>query len=49
LREESYVTVKPGYTDSAAVAGATAIQEVAPTADAPDKKSKKKMSLPKVS
>jgi peptidyl-prolyl cis-trans isomerase SurA len=49
LREESYVWVKPGYTDTAAVPGATVIQEVAPTPDAPDKKSKKKMSLPKVS
>ena len=49
LREESYVTVKPGYTDSAAIAGATSIQEVAPTPDTPDKKSKKKVPLPKVS
>ena len=49
LREESYVQVKPGYTDTAAVAGATVIQEVAPTPDAPDKKkSKKKPGLPKV-
>ena len=48
LREESYVTVKPGYTDTAAVPGTTAIQEVAPTPDTPDKKSKKKMPLPKV-
>jgi peptidyl-prolyl cis-trans isomerase SurA len=48
LREESYVLVKPGYTDSAAVAGATAIQEVAPTPDASDKKKqKKKLPLPK--
>jgi peptidyl-prolyl cis-trans isomerase SurA len=48
LREESYVLVKPGYTDSAAVAGATAIQEVAPTPDAADKKKqKKKLPLPK--
>jgi len=48
LREESYVTVKPGYTDSAAIAGATAIQEVAPTPDAPNKKdSRKKLPLPK--
>jgi peptidyl-prolyl cis-trans isomerase SurA len=48
LREESYVLVKPGYTDSAAVAGATAIQEVAPTPDATDKKkAKKKLPLPK--
>ena len=46
LREESYVTVKPGYTDSAAIAGATAIQEVAPTPDAPNK-SRKKLPLPK--
>jgi peptidyl-prolyl cis-trans isomerase SurA len=49
LREESYVQVKPGYTDSAAVPGATVIQEVAPTPDTPDKKkSKKKAPLPKV-
>jgi peptidyl-prolyl cis-trans isomerase SurA len=49
LREESYVQVKPGYTDTAAVPGATVIQEVAPTPDAPDKKkSKKKAPLPKV-
>ncbi len=49
LREESYVQVKPGYTDTAAVAGATVIQEVAPTPDAPSKKKeKKKVPLPKV-
>jgi peptidyl-prolyl cis-trans isomerase SurA len=49
LREESYVQVKPGYTDTAAVPGATVIQEVAPTPDTPDKKkSKKKTPLPKV-
>jgi peptidyl-prolyl cis-trans isomerase SurA len=48
LREESYVLVKPGYTDSAAVAGATVIQEVAPTPDAADKKKeKKKLPVPK--
>jgi peptidyl-prolyl cis-trans isomerase SurA len=48
LREESYVLVKPGFTDTAAVAGATVIQEVAPTPDASDKKkSKKKLPLPK--
>ena len=48
LREESYVLVKPGYTDTAAVAGATVIQEVAPTPDATDKKKgKKKLLLPK--
>ncbi len=50
LREENYVMVKPGYTDSAAIEGATVIQEVAPTPDTPDKKkAKKKMGLPKVS
>jgi peptidyl-prolyl cis-trans isomerase SurA len=42
LREESYVLVKPGYTDSAAVPGATVIQEVAPTPDTADKKKEKK-------
>jgi peptidyl-prolyl cis-trans isomerase SurA len=46
LREESYVTVKPGYTDSAAIPGGTAIQEVAPTPDTPQKK-KKKAAEPK--
>jgi len=42
LREESYVVVKPGYTDTAAVAG-TSIVEVDPVAAAPkvDKSSKK--------
>ncbi len=49
LRTESYVMVKPGYTDSAAVAGASVIQEVQPTPDvAVKKKDKKKMPLPKV-
>jgi peptidyl-prolyl cis-trans isomerase SurA len=48
LREESYVQVKPGFTDTAAIAGATVIQEVAPTPDAQDKKkNKKKLPLPK--
>jgi peptidyl-prolyl cis-trans isomerase SurA len=46
LREESYVLVKPGFTDSAAVAGGTLIQEVAPTPDSPKKK--KKLPAPKV-
>ncbi|MGD0962876.1 MAG: peptidylprolyl isomerase [Candidatus Acidiferrales bacterium] len=46
LREESYVLVKPGYTDSAAVVGGTVIQEVAPTPDSPKKK--KKLPAPKV-
>jgi peptidyl-prolyl cis-trans isomerase SurA len=49
LREESYVMVKPGYVDSAAVVGASVIQEVQPTPDAPSKKKeKKKLPLPKV-
>jgi peptidyl-prolyl cis-trans isomerase SurA len=49
LREQSYVMVKPGYIDSAAVPGASVIQEVAPTPDAADaKKAKKKMAKPKV-
>jgi peptidyl-prolyl cis-trans isomerase SurA len=48
LREESYVNVKPGYTDSAAVAGASVIQEVQPTPDVATKnKAKKKVPLPK--
>lgn len=48
LREESYVTVMPGYTDSAAVAGATIIKEVAPTPDTAQKNhKKKKLALPK--
>jgi peptidyl-prolyl cis-trans isomerase SurA len=48
LREESYVTVKPGYTDTAAVPGASMITEVAPTPDTPQKKDKKKLPKPKV-
>jgi len=48
LREESYVLVKPGYVDTAAVAGAAVIQEVAPTPDTTDKKKgKKKLPVPK--
>jgi peptidyl-prolyl cis-trans isomerase SurA len=42
LREESYIVVKPGYVDSAAVAE-TPIEEVAPGANE-DKKGKKKKS-----
>ena len=49
LREESYVMVKPGYTDSAAVAGASLIQEVAPSADTPQKNKKKGSPKGKVS
>jgi peptidyl-prolyl cis-trans isomerase SurA len=48
LREQSYVMVKPGYADTAAVAGASVIQEVSPTPDTPEKgKKKKKFPLPK--
>ncbi len=32
--------VKPGYTDSAAMQGASVIQEVAPTPDTPKEKEK---------
>jgi peptidyl-prolyl cis-trans isomerase SurA len=49
LREESYVKVKPGYVDSAAVPGASVITEVAPTPDTQEKsKGKKKIPHPKV-
>lgn len=48
LREENYVLVRPGYTDTAAVKSASAIEEVPLTPDTPQKKKKKKMSLPKV-
>jgi peptidyl-prolyl cis-trans isomerase SurA len=43
LREESYLVVKPGYVDTAAVAANTeSIEEVSPTPDSPDKKKSKK-------
>jgi peptidyl-prolyl cis-trans isomerase SurA len=45
LREESYVTVKPGFTDSAAVPGASVIQEVAPTPDAQQKNNNGKKKI----
>lgn len=48
LREESYITIKPGYSDSAAVPGQTAIEEVPATPDEGTKK-KKKVKLPKIS
>jgi len=48
LREQSYVMVRAGFTDTAAVPGASLIQEVAPTPDAPAK-TKKKMPKPKLS
>lgn len=49
LREESYVMVKPGYTDTAAIQGATVIQEVPPTPDTPKKKKKVPVPVPKAS
>lgn len=48
LREESYITIKPGYVDTAAVPGQTAIEEVPATPDEGTKK-KKKVKLPKIS
>lgn len=43
LRQDSYVVVKPGYVDSAAVGGNTVIQEVSPSQDkGRGKKSKKR-------
>jgi peptidyl-prolyl cis-trans isomerase SurA len=43
LREESYLVVKPGYVDTAAIAANTeSIEEVSPTPDSPDKKKSKK-------
>ncbi|MGC1687207.1 MAG: peptidylprolyl isomerase [Candidatus Acidiferrales bacterium] len=42
LREESYVVVKPGYVDTAAVSTNVGIKEVTPTPDAPDKRLSRK-------
>jgi peptidyl-prolyl cis-trans isomerase SurA len=42
LREESYVVVKPGYVDTAAVSTNVGIKEVVPTPDTPDKKLSRK-------
>lgn len=43
LREESYLVIKPGYVDTAAVPStAASIEEVSPTPDQPDKKKSKK-------
>jgi hypothetical protein len=48
LREDSYVQIKPGYTDTAA-AKLEPIEEVSATPDKPDskKKSKKFLIIPK--
>lgn len=50
LREESYIRIRAGYTDTSAVQGGTAaIEEVAPTPDTPEKKKgKKHMPLPRM-
>jgi peptidyl-prolyl cis-trans isomerase SurA len=45
LREDSYVNVKPGYTDTASVPTST-IEEVPPTPDSDDKKKKKQKQPP---
>jgi peptidyl-prolyl cis-trans isomerase SurA len=49
LREESYIRVRAGYTDSAAVQGGSVIEEVPATPDTPEtKKGKKHLPLPKM-
>ncbi|MGH9685882.1 MAG: peptidylprolyl isomerase [Candidatus Acidiferrales bacterium] len=49
LREESYIRLRAGYTDTAAVAGGTVIEEVPATPDTPEKsKGKKHLPLPKM-
>ena len=40
LREESYLTIKPGYVDSASTGGNSVIEEVAPTPDSTKKPAK---------
>jgi peptidyl-prolyl cis-trans isomerase SurA len=46
LREESYLVVKAGYVDTAAISTESeSIQEVSPTPDAPQAKSKKKKKI----
>jgi peptidyl-prolyl cis-trans isomerase SurA len=49
LREQSYVVIKPGYTDTAAVNTNTGIKETTPTPDAADKKLSKKAKKAAVS
>ncbi len=49
LREESYIRIRAGYTDTSAVQGGSVIEEVPPTPDTPEKKKGKKHApLPKV-
>lgn len=48
LREESYIRVRAGYKDAAAVDGGSVIEEVPATADTPEpKKHKKHLPFPK--
>jgi len=49
LREQSYVIIKPGYTDTAAVTTNTGIKETTPTPDAPNKKLSRKAKKAAVS
>jgi len=49
LREQSYVIVKPGYTDTAAVNTNTGIKETTPSPDAPNKKLSRKAKKAAVS
>lgn len=49
LREESYIRLRAGYTDTAAVASGTVIEEVPATPDTPQKsKGKRHLPLPKM-
>jgi peptidyl-prolyl cis-trans isomerase SurA len=49
LREESYIRIRAGYTDTAAVHSASVIEEVPATPDTPEKKKgKKHLPLPKM-
>lgn len=45
LREESYVLVKPGYTDSSAVAASVPIEEVQPPPEKTEEETKKRKKL----
>ncbi|HVB87893.1 MAG TPA: peptidylprolyl isomerase [Candidatus Dormibacteraeota bacterium] len=48
LREESYIRVRAGYKDTAAVAGGSVIEEVPTTPDTPEtKKHKRRLPFPK--
>jgi peptidyl-prolyl cis-trans isomerase SurA len=49
LREESYIRVRAGYTDTAAMPGGSVIEEVPATPDTPEKKKgRKRLPLPKM-